>query len=54
MMTKITLALALALAAVTTTLPAAAQEAACSGGAYAAICWNGKLSDAQLPMMAGQ
>ncbi len=38
MMTKIILALALALAAVTTTLPANAQEAACSAGAYAAIC----------------
>jgi hypothetical protein len=36
MMTKI--AIALALAAVTTTLPATAQEAACSAGAYAAIC----------------
>jgi hypothetical protein len=38
MLIKITLALALALAAVTTSLPAAAQEAACSAGAYAAIC----------------
>ena len=38
MMTKITLALVLALAAVTTTLPAAAQQAACSAGAYAAVC----------------
>jgi hypothetical protein len=38
MITKITLALVLALAAITTTLPAAAQEAACSAGAYAAIC----------------
>jgi hypothetical protein len=38
MMTKIARALALALATVTTTLPAAAQEAACSAGAYAAIC----------------
>ena len=38
MITKITLALVLALAAIITTLPAAAQEAACSAGAYAAIC----------------
>jgi hypothetical protein len=35
-MTKI--ALALALAAVTATLPAAAQQAACSAGVYAAVC----------------
>jgi hypothetical protein len=38
MKAKITLALALALAAVTTSLPAAAQGAACSAGVYAAVC----------------